>query len=198
MNYPMNFKLTFFGSLLIGLMVTSCAKQVPYNKVLLADRGLEYWQLEKTFFYLSHEITLEREDTGNSDPVIENGKITSSSRATTERVVFPKETKGVLVHYSDNGDTLKVRFEQGPDNRHLTFVRQHNISNSRDSLTGNFYLYDVDAKKGTGTVIYHGDKFDARVTPDDLFSQACIIKVKLREFKSNRVNTRVVGGATLD
>ena len=197
MNFPMNFKLTFFGSLLIGLMVTSCARQVPYDKNLRANANLSYVDLENIYFFLSHEVQLERKETEQGAQV-QTGRITAESATATERVIFPKETKGLLVGYSSNGDTLSVSFEKD-DNHYLTFVRKPNVVNPRDTKQGRFYLHAINSfNRGTGKVIYHGDEFMAKVIPNDMRDYNCTISVKMREFRRSRVNTRSVSGRSLD
>ena len=196
MNYPMNFKLTFFGSLLIGLMVTSCARQVPYDKNLRANANLSYVDLEQMNFYLSHEVHLERKET-EQGALVQGGKITAESATATERVEFPKGHSGVLVGYSSNGDTLRISFEKD-DNHYLTFVRKPNVVNPRDSMQGKFYLHAINSfNKGTGKITYHGDQFNAKVIPNEMRDYACTITVKMREFKRSRVNTRTVSGRSV-
>ena len=81
---------------------------------------------------------------------------------------------------------------------YLTFVRQHNVVNPRDTMEGNFYLYDVEfLEKALGKVIYHGDEFNAKVIANDIRDYD-YKSVKMREFRRSRVNTRSVSGRSLD
>ena len=197
MNYPMHFKLSFFVIALSGLILSSCARQVPYTKNLRENANLSYSDLTNIYFFLSHEVQLERKETEQGAQV-QTGKITAESATATERVVFPKESRGILVGYSSNGDTLNISFEKD-DNHFLTFVRKPNVVNPRDTMEGRYYLYSVNSwKKNLGKVIYHGDEFNAKVIANDMRDYDCTVSVKMREFRRSRVNTRSVSGRSLD
>ena len=98
---------------------------MPYTKNLRENANLSYSDLTNIYFFLSHEVQLERKETEQGAQV-QTGKITAESATATEQVVFPKESRGILVGYSSNGDTLNISFEKD-DNHFLTFVRKPNV-----------------------------------------------------------------------
>ncbi len=182
-------KSIFYLLLLVSLAATSCTSALqPFTATDKNKLGLKEEQLRKVQFYLSGDITLQREVTEGSATEIEEGKITIVDGKEVEQIVIKRGTPGVLEYFP--GDTrMGISFEVG-EGRYLMF----GINPDKD---GKYYLLASKWKRDrygkTGTVNYA--KKEYRTSPQSAYAYLMVDMKKLRKFDLDRrqVEGRKIG-----
>jgi hypothetical protein len=172
-------KLLF--ALVTLLFLGSCATKVPYTKEIKKEFNLTPDKLKGVQFYTSEAIILEREgEKQNISTTGEDGELVSSESSSSTRIIIPANRPCVFEKLEDDG-TVQIRFEMG-GGRVLRFAERKNISNGR------FYLKAI-WKNGKGEMDYGGSVYYAVRS-----SASAYLMVKLKKWKKNKKNDRVVKG----
>lgn len=168
-------------ALMAVVILGSCATKVPYTPKIKEEFDLTPDKLKKVQFYTSRTIILERSDEQQVVSTTgKDGELVASERSTSERIVIPSNRPCVFEEMEEDG-TIQIRFEMGAG-RVLRFSERKNISNGR------FYLV-AQWENGKGELDYGGSVYYAVSG-----SSSAYLLVKLKKWKKNKRNERVVKG----
>ena len=133
----------------ILLLLSACATQVPYTKLVRDEFSLDSEEkLAKVQFYISHTIVMDEEVKNENSTTTSNGVLINSSNSQKETVIIQAGTKGIFDSYGTKGEIL-VRFEVG-EGKLLKFS-SGNEANRR-------YYFDVDWNQSGGPKVQYGGK----------------------------------------
>ncbi len=159
-------KQLVFVLLAVGLLLSSCSNKILFTQQIrtnLYDNNLE---VEEVQFYNSKKIVLKR-NLSVEETKVARGEIRLENGQYVEEIIFPKDTRGVVVKEGRN--TLNVAFEEG-DRRNLKFVLNENdlYQISAVSWESNYGKVQYD------TLIYYiapgGDKALLKVSKDNIYN----------------------------
>jgi hypothetical protein len=163
------------------IILGSCATKVPYTPEIKKEFDLTSDNLKKVQFYSSRTIILERSDKQEIVSTTgKDGQLLASEKSTSERIVIPSNRPCIFEEMEEDG-TIQIRFETGTG-RVLRFSERKNISNGR------FYLV-AQWENGKGELDYGGSVYYAVSG-----SASAYLLVKLKKWKNNKRNERVVKG----
>ncbi|MEM9819701.1 MAG: hypothetical protein AAF985_01460 [Bacteroidota bacterium] len=174
----------FFLGVLLFTMNACSPRLSPFTQRLYDDNNWTETDLKRIQFYLSQDITLQREATSGQS-TIESGEIKMVDGRKVEEVVVRKGTPGVLI-FMPKRNRLAVSFESSGDDRYLMF--------GPNPKAGNRYvLLASDWKRRRGKVTYDGKAY---FTPSE--SAYAALMVDLKKVRKVSVKSRTAKGRKID
>ena len=177
-------KTTYFLFLGLVLTLSACGPTLsPFTQSLYEDSRFSANELKQIQFYLSDDLILERQVSGNLSEVIE-GEIRMVDGRKVEQITFRAGTPGVFV-FSPKENRLAISFEDG-DDRFLVFGPNPRVGNR-------YVLLASDWQNRYGFVSYAGKQW--RVGAQDAYTT---LMVDLERMSRTEVNNRVAGGRRIE
>lgn len=168
--------------LLLSLLVSlsACGPTLtPFTQRLYEDSRFTTNELKQIQFYLSDDLHLRREISGNVSEVIE-GEIRMVDGRKVEQITFRAGTPGVFV-FSPKDNRLAISFEDGED-RFLVFGPNPRVGNR-------YVLLASDWQRRYGSVTYAGQQW--QVSAENAYTA---LMVDLERMSRTDVNSRVATG----
>jgi hypothetical protein len=164
-------------------LFTGCGpKLAPFTQELYERQGWGEDELRRIQFYLSEDVTLQRE-LRNDRTTIRNGSVRVIDGREVEQIVFRRNTPGVFT-FSPKTQRVAITFEEDGDN-FLVF--------GPNPKNGNRYtLLASDWTRTRGTVTYAGREWT--VSSADAFAN---LLIPLKRTREGDTRGRVVGGRKL-
>ena len=168
-------------SLVFAAVLSSCATKVAFTEKIRTEFDLTEAKMRQVQFYTSRAIVLERSnDKQVTATTGRDGDLVVSSTASSERIVIPANRPCIFEKIEEDG-SIAIRFELGAG-RYLKFKQRPNTASDR------FYLV-ADWRDGKGELDYGGAVYYAVSG-----SSSAYLLVKLKQWKRNKRNDRVVKG----
>jgi len=166
--------------ILILFFFSSCKTLVPFTENIRQKNQLTTEDLKHVQFYLSDEVNLVREVSGNQNQVV-SGKIKTINNKQIEEVLIPEKTKGVVIDTSTKGN-IKVSFSDD----------EHSLTFGPDKKTTRYVILAEAWDGSSGNVHYGGDVYRTR----GLSYDACLL-VNLKQLLKTHHSVRIEKGRKL-